>query len=396
MGRPSLPLGTPGKVRTWKEANGQYTSRCLFRDFDGVARPLERSRDTKAGSQRALAEAIRDRGQRPKGDAELTSDTKVSVLAEVWWAYFLTLDRSPGTQRNYRDRLDKQVIPGIGSLYLRELSIGRAERFLRSIEQHHGASLTKTTRTVLSDMCAYAARHDALDRNPVGETSAITVAPKNRPQALSLSEARQLRAYVSYDPDSIRHDVPDLVSIMLASGLRIGEALALQWEAVELEAGTIEVRGTVVRVKGKGLVIKPAPKTPAGFRKLILPSWGTALLANRSVTSRRFRVSDAYKRTDYNLVFPSEVNGLRDPNNMQHRLKTAFTFAGRPDVTSHWLRKTVSTAMHQASLPMSNISDQLGHAHVSYTDAAQVTKDVYLARGVIDTGAAGVLEALAA
>jgi integrase len=49
-------------------------------------------------------------------------------------------------------------------------------------------------------------------------------------------------------------DLPDLVDFLLATGLRVGEALAVTWDAVDLSAGTVEVRGTVIRVKGRDWV----------------------------------------------------------------------------------------------------------------------------------------------
>ena len=49
----------------------------------------------------------------------------------------------------------------------------------------------------------------------------------------------------------------------MATGLRIGEACGLAWDAVDLEAGTVDVRAAVVRVKGQGLVLKPT-KTDTG------------------------------------------------------------------------------------------------------------------------------------
>ena len=157
MGRPSLSLGTAGKLRVWREANGQYTARCLFRDYDGHTRAIERSRTTKAGAERALKEALRDRGTHANGADDITGESRVTVLAEAWWAHFDGLDRSPGTKRLYRDRVDSQVIPALGALHIRELTIGRVERFLRAVEEHHGSAVTKTTRSVLSGMCAYAA-----------------------------------------------------------------------------------------------------------------------------------------------------------------------------------------------------------------------------------------------
>src|SRR4029450_2896788 len=52
---------------------------------------------------------------------------------------------------------------------------------------------------------------------------------------------------------------------------RIGEARGLVWDAVDLEAGTVEVRGTVIRVTGEGVMIKPRTKSKAGWRMVTLP-----------------------------------------------------------------------------------------------------------------------------
>jgi integrase len=49
----------------------------------------------------------------------------------------------------------------------------------------------------------------------------------------------------------------------MAPGLRIGEACGLTWNAVDLEAGLVEVRAAAVRVRGEGLAIK-STKTDAG------------------------------------------------------------------------------------------------------------------------------------
>ena len=185
---------------------------------------------------------------------------------------FSQSDKSPGTKQNYRDRLDNEIIPSLGKIRCREFSTGTAERFQRKVEDCHGSSLAKTVRSRLSNVCAYAARLDAMDRNPVRDTSSISVKPKKgKPKALSAVEVKQFRCFLTYDQKARRRDLLDLTDFMAATGLRIGEALAVVWDAIDLEAGTIEVRGTAIRIKGVGLVIKPEPKSEAGYRTLILP-----------------------------------------------------------------------------------------------------------------------------
>ena len=56
------------------------------------------------------------------------------------------------------------------------------------------------------------------------------------------------------DEKARRRDLPNLVVFMLATGVRIGEALAVVWSQVNWQAGTVEITSTLVRVQGEGLL----------------------------------------------------------------------------------------------------------------------------------------------
>ena len=320
-----------------------------YRDFDGKVRLVERHGPTRGAAKQALARALRDRHRGADARTPITAETRVDVLAEAWWSEIERGAHSPGTRRNYRDRLDRQVIPALGNLRVRELTTGAIDRHLRVVNEKHGPGTAKLVRTVLSGICSLAARYDALDRNPVREASNIKrTAPRKAPQALTAAQAAQLRAALTYDDKAVRRDLPDLVSGMLATGLRVGEVCALTWDCVDFEAGTIRTNGIVVRVPGKGLIIKTDASSKVTWRTLRLPSWAVEMLRLRA---RHFvRSSDP--------VFPASLGGLRDPSNTQADLRDAFTAAGFEWVTSHVLRKTVATTLDQAGLSARTIADQ--------------------------------------
>jgi integrase len=375
-----MPLGTYGKIRTYRHASG-WKARTLYRDWDGKTRHVQKHGRTEAAAERALIEALRDRHRSDTG-ALITPETRVDALAEAWWTEIEEGPHSPGTLRNYRDRLDRQVIPTLGRLRTRELTPGTVDRHLRAVRERHGAATAKLTRTVLSNLCSLALRYDALERNPVREASAIArTTPRRTPQSLTAAQAAQLRAALTYDATAIRRDLPDLVSMMLATGLRIGEVCAITWERINLELGTIQTGGIVVRVRGQGLRIKTEESTKAKPRVLRLPSWAVQLLHARSSHSPTGAAAGI-------PVFPAPQGGLRDPSNTQADLREAFAAAGFEWVTSHALRKTVATLMDEAGLSARKTADQLGHSRPS------MTTDVYMGRGITDTGAASVLEQL--
>jgi integrase-like protein len=104
----------------------------------------------------------------------------VSVLAEAWFTGLKSL--SPTTLQAYRNRVDQQILPGLGNLRVRELSVGTIERHLRLVADEHGPAMAKMTESVLSGICGLAARHDALDRNPCGTPAASRPQPVRHPQ----------------------------------------------------------------------------------------------------------------------------------------------------------------------------------------------------------------------
>jgi integrase len=104
---------------------------------------------------------------------------------------------------------------------------------------------------------------------------------------------------------------------MLGTGVRIGEALAVLWSQVDLEAGTVDITHTIVRIKGEGLIRKPA-KSKASNRQVGLPNWLLATLRTRTATG--IRLDDP--------IFTDTTGGYRDPNNVRRSLRTALAPVG--------------------------------------------------------------------
>jgi integrase len=96
----------------------------------------------------------------------------------------------------------------------------------------------------------------------------------------------------------------------------------------------VEIRGTVVRIKGQDLQIKLKPKSRAGYRQLRLPTWAVKML--------RRRQAEAIPN-NWGVVFTSPTGLLRDPSNTQADLRDVFARLGYPRVTLHVFRKTAAT-----------------------------------------------------
>jgi integrase len=265
MGRPPLPVGTFGQIHFLRLDKHRVAARTYFRDLDGRRRLVTRYGQTRAQAERRLREALRDRGT---GTAPpVPADNRLSDMAALWLADVDGSDRASGTKRLYRFVTDSYVLPAIGELRLREVTVPALDRLLTSVHSAHGPAAAKATRSVLSGILGLAVRHGLLVTNPVRETPARRGprGSRRRPRALTLEEAHQLRARLADDPTAVRQDLPDLVAFLLGTGLRIGEACAVRTTDLDLDAGTLTVAGTVTRDPLLACSSRSGPRpTPAG------------------------------------------------------------------------------------------------------------------------------------
>ena len=377
MGRPPLPVGTFGKIHLRALGKDRVEARASFRDFDGRRRLVARHGHSRADAERRLREALRDRSATT--GSPMTADPRLAAMAREWLADVDAGELAAGTKRLYRFATESYILPGVGDLRLREVTVPVIERLLASVRSHHGPGAAKTTRNVLSGILGMAVRHGRLPANPVAEAAAQRT-PRNKPgpRALTPEEARQLRKLLAADPTAVRHDLPDLVAFLLGTGLRIGEACAVGPDDIDPAAGTLTVTGTVIRERARGLSIQSFPKTEASRRTITLPPQAVVVLARRRAT--------VPENVETPVLFPSPQGRLRDPNNTSGDLRAALDRAGYPWVTAHTFRRTVATRLDEAGLSARQIADHLGHSRPS------LTQDVYLGRGSANPQAAAALQ----
>lgn len=164
--------------------------------------------------------------------------------------------------------------------------IPATRRRKKSAPAVHGSATAKLARSILSGMLGLAVRHDALLYNPARDIARIESGEKAA-RSLTLDGARDLRAKVAVSEKAIAWGLADFTDMMLATGLRVGETSAITWDALDLVAGTVELRGTVISLKGQGLILKLRPKRRGSERKLELQSWAVENAADTTAPPRQ-------------------------------------------------------------------------------------------------------------
>jgi integrase len=380
MARPPLPIGSHGRITVTVSASGSHVARTSYRDKDGVTRLVERAGRTPTLARNKLLAALQQRSG-PNSRTDLTAESTFRQAAELWLSTVEAAadagDLSPNTAQLYGLQWRNHVKPELGSLRLREVTTPRVDDFLQEVRSAGGVATAKTCRTVVSGVMGLAARYGAVSVNPTREAGRLRTSDQRSPRALTSVERARWLAAMESDRRASRKDLPDLTRWMLATGLRIGEALAVTWADVDLDVGTVDVDWKLVRIKGEG--IRRVRRLKAGEgRTLLLPPSAVDMLRRRRPGS-----------TPHAPVFPDTVGGWRDPSNTSRDFREARDAAGFSWVTSHVFRKTCATILDEAGLTARAVADQLGHAKPS------MTQDVYMGRNIANPHAAAALEAAA-
>src|SRR5215216_7965705 len=144
-------------------------------------------------------------------------------------------------------------------------------------------------------------------------------------------------------------DLYALWVVMVTTGVRVGEALALRWEDLDLEARTLRVNRTVYR--GKSCL----PKTDSSRRTIKLSRLVTEALRQHPQMGE--------------WVFPTSIGTTINVNNLRYRswkqlLERAHLQSG---TRIHDLRHSAATLLLSKGVPIKVVSEMLGQSNVSIT-----------------------------
>lgn len=379
MARPPLVPETWGTVYTRMITEARWAARARYRDVDGRTRQIERIGRTKQKAEDLLREAMRDR-LKPLGEHELSPNTRLADLAIVWWDEFSHGSRSNGTLRRYETVLDKYVIANLGGWMIREVSVSKLDRFIKQTTRLNGYSNASIAAVLLTGMFAMAARHDAIETNPMKSVAPVEQ-PSHEVVTFSLEDVAELREILARWDAGLdasgrprAADLADPVDMFLGTGCRPGEVFALMWEDVDftVQPITVDIHRTMGKTREGKWTVQNKTKTGAG-RRLLLPTFVGKMLLRRRV--------EAYSE----LVFPSATLTPRIPDNFRvqwHAALKGTRFEGR---VPKEFRATVATAIRDA-VGLERAQHQLGHSTYATTEQS------YLPRVVEVSDSTAILE----
>ena len=300
------------------------------------------------------------------GDFALAEDKPsaptLGHYAKQWLETYAQLNCKESTYVRYEGVIRNHLIPAWGSTQLNALTRDTIKRLLVAKRQTLTPSSVRNILTPLREMLRHAVEDEVIASNPATQVGRFLQQRQAVRQEIEPLTREELGQFLT----TLQGQAPEHYPLFLClarTGMRLGEALAVQWGDIDFPRGALPSAVTW------SVVVLRAPKT-AKLGGWICPNNSpTCSSAFRPTAKSRPYATDG-PRCQPGCFAPPP--GLLNKENLRTRVfYRCLTKAGLRHVRIRDLRHTYASLLIQQGESLAYVRDQLGHHSI------QVTVDIY-------------------
>jgi len=258
--------------------------------------------------------------------------------------------------RSYESLLRRYVRPSLGPRNLAAICpLDIQAVYQQLVERGLSARTIRYTHSVLRSAMRQAIRWRLLADDPTNGAQL----PRQRRRELRVLTAEQSRSFLEAARQTVYGPV---FAVALTTAARPSEYLALKWQDLNWERGTVSVARTLEKVSGGWRFAET--KRARSRRVIKLQEWVLELLED--LHAERKSAGGGWPGAS-DVIFTTPSGRPIDSDNLAKRFKSILEQAGLPLIRLYDLRHTGATLALAAGVPPKVVSEQLGHASAAFT-----------------------------
>ena len=285
------------------------------------------------------------------------------MLFSEWNQYWLSLVQYRlriTTLKRYEEAFDAIIDPAFQGKRICDISDEMAQEFFNQLREE-GMSVARCSSVLAIAKLSldYALNRKLIRYNPF---ALVQLPRKFKKKTAILYDDDIRKLFEEYETNPF---LP-LFAVILLCGLRIGEALGLTWNKVDLHEKTVEISQQLISYRENGeQVYRIVPYTKNGeVRILCLPEIAAEWLIRQKELQEQMKRESSQWDADMNLVFSDENGDFMKYHQARYQFKKIMDEIGRSDVTLHSLRHTAAATVLYTTGDIAAQQRFLGHRSV--------------------------------
>lgn len=318
---------------------------------------------------------------------DIKYDGAIMTVRELFRLWF-SLKRGirDSTEKTYLYAFEHCIDPPLGSVLLKRLSFSAVKRAYIFLYENQGKSIgtIKNANQILMQILDFAVDDGLIRKNPAAKAFSdfkreTQLSPKKK-LAMTIDEQQIFLNFVANHKCFKKWH--NLILILNGTGMRIGEALALQWEDIDFSQNIISIERTLLYVtKDKKTTLSiHQPKTASSVRTVPMSD----IVRNAFLSEFNYQQENGLKCTGEvdgysNFVFISQNGKPRSSIDVDMAIKRITDNYNKkalaesespiflPHITCHTFRHNFATRLFESGVEAKVIQGYLGHSDISTT-----------------------------
>ncbi|MBC9786429.1 site-specific integrase [Heliobacterium chlorum] len=285
---------------------------------------------------------------------------------DIWLEQYARPNVRPKTYECYEYITRLHLKPKLGNVKIQSLQTTQLQRLLN--EKRQSGLATRTVELILTT--ARTALKQAMHDELINKNAADHVRkPKPSPKQISVFTVDQMKEFM-FVAEEDRLWIA--FKLLLGTGMRVGELLALKWGDINLERGHIDVTKGTVLVKNehgpnKTHQIIQEPKTKNGYRRIPITEDLVRQLKRWHFLQFFEKKNAEGKYEDSGLVVTTKKGRMVTQRNLATKFHRLLAKAEIPKTNLHSLRHTYATRLLEAGVHPKVVQELLGHGSIRIT-----------------------------
>lgn len=272
------------------------------------------------------------------------------------------------TKKSIESKFKKHILPRFGKLKMKEISRPYCQKMINEIAQ----SITSVNdiKIQANQVFKYALKMDIISKNPLEHVSISRqhkelISEENEADERNYWKKDEIKQFLTITKQELSLRDHVLFHLLIYTGARKGEILALTWDDIDFEAGSLRFAKTLFHNKGK--FIFQTSKTKESKRLISLDTKTLALLKKWRLRQIEENLANANTSGENKMVFTRDDGSplrLAYPN---EKLDIVIKKHNLHRITIHGLRHTHASLLFEAGASIKEVQERLGHSDIQMT-----------------------------